>query len=301
MAIIWRPDLSKGIPGDFTSFEIAPSVDRATRIAVVDAPGLPGVKAIRFHVKPGDLKENGARSELLLDDHRPEGTERFTAFSVYFPTGYPTLPKAWAVFQQFHQGYKGPDTIGQSPPVEFALNGEMLQVNINGPIAPYPARTLWSAPLVRDRWLNFILHARWSSKDGWVRVFLDGKEIVPKTSAITIFANPTLPNIGVYGKFGLYRNATNQSQPIITKEATIYEANILEASTLEDALSAAAGATPSVPVQPPVPPPPAPVVAPERWSHGLSAFRALYVDGKLVGLVDTPEFAAQIVAAMNAK
>lgn len=37
----------------------------------------------------------------------------------------------------------------------------------------------------------------------------------------------------------------------------------------------------------------------DRWRQGRSVGRTLYVGDKLVGVVDTPEIAARIVAAMN--
>lgn len=37
----------------------------------------------------------------------------------------------------------------------------------------------------------------------------------------------------------------------------------------------------------------------ERWRQGAKVGRTLYRDGVLVGLVDSPELAAEIVAAMN--
>lgn len=40
---------------------------------------------------------------------------------------------------------------------------------------------------------------------------------------------------------------------------------------------------------------------PLRWRTGRRVFRTLYLDGNLVGLVDTKELADAIVAAMNAR
>jgi hypothetical protein len=280
MALIWKPDLQNNPLGSFSSVE---SVDPASRIAVVDAPGGIGGKVLRFTVKHGDQVFSGERAEVIRDPKWPEETVRFFGFGVFFPSSFPTNPGDWQVFHQYHQGYKGGQTIGRSPPIEFALNGERMSLNVNGPVDPFPVRTLWSAPLVREKWIRFVLGVRFSPTAGWLQLWRDGAEVLPKTSAVTMFANNALGNVGIYAKWGLYR------KPTITPDATIYHADLVEADQLADLLPPAA----------PLPSPPGNVASAPVWRTG-DPSRTLYVDGKLVGLVDTAELAAAIVARMNA-
>lgn len=276
MTVIWRGDEL----GAWTGSEVADK----TRIAQVNlARDNAPIKAFRFQVRQADLVQNGVRAELIRDDHRQEGVERYTRFSVLFPkNNFAVMDKQWQVFHQYHQSYIGVQTIGRSPPVEFALNGSTMQLNVNDWHAPnYAAKTLWSTPLEFDKWYDFVLHARWSSTPayGFLHLYLGGKEVLPKTATLTMF-----PGYEVYMKTGIYRSRS------IVPDSMVYQYNFMEATTLEDVLSPTTVAPPT----PPVLVAPAPV-----WRVGVESARIVYKNNMPVGVMDTPELASAVVTAMN--
>lgn len=273
MTVIWRGD-------DLGAWHGKEVLD-SSRISTVDVKRNGGsVKAFRFQVKQTDIVHNGVRAELVREDHRPEGTERYTAFSVLFPKDFfPTVAGKWQVFHQYHQSYKDGTTIGRSPPVEFSLNGNKMQLSTNDWHSPaFTQRVLWSAPLEFDKWYDFVLHARWSSNPllGFLHLFLNGAEVLPKTPTFTMF-----PGYEVYMKSGIYRSRD------IMEDATLYQRGFIEATTLEEAM-AARGTMPPV----------APALA--RWSVGSQASHyAVQQDGRTVAFAETYEIAQKIIDALN--
>jgi hypothetical protein len=64
---------------------------------------------------------------------------------------------------------------------------------------------VWSAPLVRGAWQDFVFHAKWSpnASVGFVELYHNGTLVLPKRSCATQFSG--MLN---YLKVGLYRNST---------------------------------------------------------------------------------------------
>jgi MYXO-CTERM domain-containing protein len=188
-----------------------------------------GRYALRVELHQGQVSSSGTRNELELAGHlETEGTDKWYAWSTLFPADYPSN-NTWQVFTQFHHtGCCG------SPPVEFDVMGERIQLAHNGDTV------LWTAPLVRGVWHDFAVHVYWSSTAGFVELWYDGQQVLGKTSVQTLY-----PGQQAYLKQGLYWNAS------ITSVGVLYHDGMVMGTSLADV-------APQL-VAPPPPPPPAPV------------------------------------------
>jgi len=211
-AVLWRGDLSSGDLSQWSGTEAA----AADRLQVVTSPVHHGAYALRAQVDQGDLVYGGCRAELFAHTER-EGSERYYAWSTLFPSNYP-VSSAWQVFTQWH--HSGSDG---SPPLSFDAESEQLRLISNG------ANTLWSAPLVRGVWHDFVFHVKFSSdpKAGFVEVWLDGARVLARTAVSTIYAGQT-----VYLKQGLYRSQS------IGGNQVVYHSGMIEGETLADVVPA---------------------------------------------------------------
>ncbi|HEY0093847.1 MAG TPA: polysaccharide lyase, partial [Archangium sp.] len=120
----------------------------------------------------------------------------------------------WQLFTQWHHsGDNG------SPPVEFYVNGETIYLRVNG------TTVVWSTPLVRGQWQDFVFHVKWSSKSGvgFVELYLNGQLVLPKRSAATLYSGQTN-----YLKVGLYRNST------IAPVGVVYHDGWIQGRSLQD-------------------------------------------------------------------
>jgi hypothetical protein len=218
--VIWRGDFETG---DITQWtkpqEVSPD-----RLQVVDSPARQGKHALRVEVRQGDNPIQGAsgnRAELVWSPVEQEGNDRYYGWSTLWPAEYPS-DDAWQVFTQWHQtGDTG------SPPLVLYVKGEQMVLHIGGD----PGETVWTHPLERGKWHDFILHAKWSSDPGvgYVELWYDGQQVLGKTTGANMF-----PGQGNIMKQGLYRNDS------ISNVGVMYHDGMTAATTLADVQSGAA-------------------------------------------------------------
>jgi len=231
-SVIWR--------GDFETANLSQwaSVDGlASRLTVVTSPVRQGSYALRTELQRGDFASNGNRNELVRSEAETEGMDRYYAWSTMFDASYP-IANTWQVFTQWHHsGCCG------SPPLEFDVNGQTVSLDRNPPPGNGPTVELWSTPLVRGVWHDFVMHVVWSSNPdlGFIELWYDGKKVIDGKSAQTLF-----PGNVNYLKQGLYRDSS------ISATAVVYHDGMTVGTTLADV-------APQL-LPPPPPPPPAPVV-----------------------------------------
>src|ERR1041384_2209908 len=188
--VIWRGDFESGDLSQWTDVEGLQS-----RLTVVQSPMRQGKYALRTELHQGDVIYTGTRNEVGLETapyQEVEGNERWYAWSTMFDASYPSND-TWQVFTQWHHsGCCG------SPPLEFDVQGEEIQVNTNGD------QLLWHSPLVRGVWHDFKLHVYWSSNasKGFIELWYDGAPALAKTYFATLY-----PGNYNYLKQGLYRDA----------------------------------------------------------------------------------------------
>lgn len=212
--VVWRGDFETGNLSQYTRTQsVSPE-----RLQVVQSPSRQGTWALKATVRQGDdpIGASGNRNELLYLSNEPSGSEYYYKWSTRFAPNYPSA-KTWQLFAQWHHyGCCG------SPPVQFVVNGETMSLSSVG-------TTVWNAPLVRDQWLDFVFHVKWSANanEGFIEMWLNGKLVVPKRFVATQF-----PGEVNYLKVGLYRNST------IAQEGVVYHDGWMQATTLEDVMPA---------------------------------------------------------------
>lgn len=187
---VWRGDFETGDISQFTRAQMV----SADRLQVVSSPVRQGRYALKVTVRQGDnpIGASGNRNELVRLTHEPAGSEYFYRWSTMFAPDFPA-PATWQLFAQWHH-----DGDSGSPPVEFVVNNGRLLLYCSG-------TTVWSAPLVRGAWQDFIFHAKWSSNPsvGFVELYHNGQLVLPRRYCATQF-----PGMLNYLKTGLYRNST---------------------------------------------------------------------------------------------
>ncbi|NVJ09042.1 heparin lyase I family protein [Myxococcus sp. AM001] len=226
--VVWKGDFETGNTSQWTRSQ---SVSNS-RLQVVTDVVREGRYALKATVRQGDdpINASGNRNELLYISQEKADSTWYYKWSTLFPADYP-LDDSWQVFAQWHQeGCCG------SPPLEFYVRGEEMHMRVGG----VNGKVLWTAPLKRGDWSDFVLQVKWSpdAKKGFVQLWHNNEVVVPKTSIATQFGKEMN-----YLKLGLYRDDA------IRPEASVYHDGFTMASTLEEVM--------------PPPPAPEPVPAPE--------------------------------------
>ncbi|HEX8434446.1 heparin lyase I family protein [Archangium sp.] len=218
--VVWRGDFETGDRTQWSSTQMV----NADRLQVVPSPAREGRYAIKVTVKQGDnpISASGNRNELVKMTNETEGNEYYYRWSTMFASDFPSA-KTWQIFAQWHHtGSNG------SPPVEFYVNGETLYFRVQG------TTVLWTAPLVRGQWQDFIFHVKWSASasNGFVELYHNGKLVIPKRAAATMYSGQRN-----YLKVGLYRNST------VAPIGIVYHDGWVQGRTLQDVLPAGTSST----------------------------------------------------------
>lgn len=179
------------------------------RIRVVRRPVREGRYASRHVVHHGDSISGGARAEVLWGSHKKptlrEGTDLYFGWSSYFPRHFPSpAPReGHSVFLQWKD-----DGVGQ-PPLRMGAERETLALST-------PAGDLWSTPLRRSVWHDFVARVRFSAdaRAGRVELWHNGRKVVQGLSVRTL--RPGRPS---YLKLGYYRDARIRRTSFVVHDA----------------------------------------------------------------------------------
>ena len=143
--------------------------------APADAPSpRQGAFAARFRVHDTDVapctpnatpRTNAYKLGLFM-----EGDEIWQAWSVYVPAAVANAPDGWMVIEEdYGPPFAGPPAVGWAilfydAPV-FAMDTE--------------GSTQWSTPLMTDRWIDYLVHKRFSQSaaSGFVEAWVDGQPL----------------------------------------------------------------------------------------------------------------------------
>ena len=189
-AAVWSGNFETGNRLQWSSAQMV----NADRLQVVSSPAREGSYALKVTVKQGDnpISASGNRNELVRLTREPVGSEYYYRWSTLFAADFPS-PNTWQLFAQWHH-----DGGSGSPPVEFVINNGRIILNCH-------STPMWSAPLVRGAWQDFVFHAKWSpdARVGFVELYHNGQLVLPKHYCAT-----QLSGMLNYLKVGLYRNST---------------------------------------------------------------------------------------------
>jgi hypothetical protein len=242
-SVLWRGDFESGDLSQWSKVD-----GLVSRLTVVSSPVRQGSRALRVELRSGDVASNGIRNELVRTDAETEGTERYYAWSTMFDSSYP-IENKWQVFTQWHHsGCCG------SPPLEFDVNGQTLSLDGNPP-GNSGTVAIWSTPLVRGVWHDFVMHVIWSSNPdlGLIELWYDGQKVIDGKAFQTLF-----PGMVNYLKQGLYRDAS------ISAVGVVYHDGMTVGTTLADV------APQLVPAPPPSPDAGAPDAGPGTPDGGVA-------------------------------
>jgi hypothetical protein len=110
------------------------------------------------------------RAEMLSPHIVEPGDEIWWSAKVFLPSS--DFPASTPNFVTLLQGPYGEPWNG-TPPFHIEVNGGVLKWQRN---STYGWDIPWQMPLVRDRWVNFLIHERFGS-DGWFELWVDGQPV----------------------------------------------------------------------------------------------------------------------------
>lgn len=225
--VIWRGDYESG---DLSQWDRVQAV-ADDRLQVLRDDARQGQFALKATVHQGDnpIGASGNRNEVAYMSLEPSGSERVYRWQTKFPADYPSVD-TWQLFTQFH--HIGPNG---SPPVQFYVRGEEIILAVDN-------QEVWTMPLERDRWIDFIFRAKWSADPavGFVELYVDDRLVLPKMMARTQF-----PGEENYLKQGLYRDAK------VSPSASVLLDGMVIATSVDDVRSASAEEVPVPAAEPP--------------------------------------------------
>jgi len=236
-AVVWRGDFETG---DRSQYYAAQMVS-ADRLAVVPSPVVQGKYALKVTVKNGDdpINSSGNRNELVYKGYEAAGSEYFYRWRTMFAADYPNYD-SWALFAQWHHD----SSAGGSPPISFYTVGNEIRLQVGGS----SDQVVWTTPLVRGVWHDFVFHVRWAPDSrGFVELYYNGKLVLPKTYRANQFGSALN-----YFKIGLYRDSE------IVPTGVVYHDDVVQATTLEDLIPPAPPPAPEPTPEPPAEPTPEP-------------------------------------------
>jgi polysaccharide lyase-like protein len=180
---------------------------------IVTSPAHDARYTARFRVRPGDnpIHSSGERAEARASQEQTgghAGKEYWYAWSTLFPAdaGLPPSAESWNIFTQWHQTERDgcppniafqADTSHSPPAIKLRVRGGGLHdCRVKYDVVRRPA------PLQLDRWYDFVVHIKWSSKPsvGFIETWIDGVKVLSKTRTATLYSGH-----GAYLKQGFYR------------------------------------------------------------------------------------------------
>jgi hypothetical protein len=199
-------------PGDFepggTYSQFSPNIDSCEHdemcdtdsLAIVTSPVRGGERAVRMHLKDGDKQgTTGTRVELQTGSHYETTLEEdfWYGWSIHVPEEWVFDPDDMKVVHQWHTASGQP---GNSPIIGLRIKGsEWL---ITRELDDDTAIPLWTGPVEKGVWTDWVMHIRWSPGDAgtftaWKNGTKEYDEVAQNMATGT-------SDGGQYQKFGLY-------------------------------------------------------------------------------------------------
>jgi len=191
---------------------------RPQQIQVVTDPVAQGKYAVRFEVKFGDVYSTYSDSRSVMTGPESlwesEGSEKWYRWQALWPQdwvgSYPKWDelsnpsaRSWAgSLIVWHHDANGGVEKG-SAPFYLGADDNNIWLCLTDQATSECRENLVLAPLQRNHWHDFIMHAKWSSNPsvGYLEIWIDGVLALPKH-----FAQNMYPGMRNYLIVGLYRN-----------------------------------------------------------------------------------------------
>lgn len=178
-----------------------------------------GHQAVRLTIHPGDHLDaantpdnhsNDANERDELQEANKlksaEGEAAAYAFSLFLPKDFPVVPTR-LVLAQWKQENDHATAKGNNPVI--ALRYESGELSVSVQTGPKKTVLFRTTAEIRGHWLDLIFQIRFRRQpDGFVRVWLDGKEVLQFTGQTAYDENYGYPADAAkfYFKMGLYRD-----------------------------------------------------------------------------------------------
>lgn len=188
--------------GDLSQLGLQKAQDDS--ITLVTSPVRAGKFAAKTLLRASDPEVNGGQRTEFSDGKRLTKIEMekdyWYGLSIFVPEEFQAPTKSNAVLFQWHTQQGGP-----SPVLSIRVQGGEWLLNGN---ATEKRRALARLPLVKGRWTDWVVHARWSAKaDGFWTIWKDGVEVVNEKDIITQYPE----ELGPYAKFGQYHSVDEKT------------------------------------------------------------------------------------------
>jgi hypothetical protein len=190
--------------GDLSQLKRQQAADDS--ITLVTTPVRAGKFAARTLSRATDRKvSNGQRAEFS-DRNTPieMNKDYWYGLSTFVPEDFVAPQKQDAVLFQWHTQQGGP-----SPVLSIRVQGgDWLIVSS----ATAKRRALGKRPLVKGRWTDWVIHAKWAADaTGFWTIWKDGVEVVSETNVVTQYPE----KLGPYAKFGQYHSVQETTQNVV--------------------------------------------------------------------------------------
>lgn len=181
---------------------------QADSLSIVTSPVRAGKFAARTLLRASDPEVNGGQRAEFSDGRKTTKIEMekdyWYALSIFIPADFVAPAKSNAVLFQWHTQQGGP-----SPVLAIRVQNADWIVSGN---ATEKRRTLAKMPFEKDRWTDWVVHARWSAeRKGFWTIWKDGVEVVNERDIITQYPEA----LGPYAKFGQYHSVGEVPQNVV--------------------------------------------------------------------------------------
>jgi Polysaccharide lyase len=226
-ATVWVGDFEHG-PMPLTRENAdSPWYEQANLAEVVTAPHpvRNGLYSVKFFVDR--LNSADSRRSMIIPKGEPYewavmqdiGKDWWYGFSIYFPASW-TTDNIWDLVAQMHGR---PDLdIGEdyrNPFLAWFTDGDNISINNiwdaklntfeSGERVYDGQRELWTGPILREEWTDWVMHAKWSYlDDGLIEIWRNGVQIV-NSSGPNCFNDER----GGYFDIGIYKGWSDRYEP----------------------------------------------------------------------------------------
>ncbi|MBF9197529.1 polysaccharide lyase [Microvirga terrestris] len=218
--------------GDLSAWRVGETEFCCDRSAMIVSSGArEGNRALKVGLSPEDPRVAGSKRAEVRLKAVELGEERWYAFSLFIPEDWHSIPEVATIAQWHAVDDKILGEVGRAPPLRLVVKGDQWSIashwdsrRISGipflHAAPEGGDVLWSAPLTRGTWTDWVFHVQWSyNDDGIIEIWKDG-------TAIARRKGPNAYNdwLGPFFKLGIYVphwNKPGASSPIERHEVLI--------------------------------------------------------------------------------